>query len=222
MPSLFSSGGRPLLSRSRRPSFPSSRSPLVDSSLCHRRTPASVPTLASQTVSMARRRVVGRRRWTSTATRCTSATILMRRYRLHGADLLSLYWECMWEWILGWFMVKISPLTTQMFPPHWLGRVVTPQHERKDEITNCFLEFVSSLFGNSCNEICWPKKFIYCIQESENTRVQDSNLPPRFDLFATFHMTKKTKNLKIKRVMSRLTLMGLVFLLCVRVCTISG
>lgn len=92
LPSLFLSlfslcNGRPLLSRSRRLSFPSSRSPSVGSSLCHRRTPASVPTLASLTVSMARRRVVGRRRWTSTATRCTSATILTRRYRLHGAVL---------------------------------------------------------------------------------------------------------------------------------------
>lgn len=104
--------GRPPLSRSRRLSFPSSRSPSVGSSLCHRRTPASVPTLASLTVSMARRRVVGRRRWTSTATRCTSATILMRRYRLHGAVLLSSYRECMWEWIVGWFMVDF-PLWAQ-------------------------------------------------------------------------------------------------------------
>lgn len=105
MPSLFSlppslsfySNGRPLLSRSRRLSFPSSRSPSADFSLCRRRTPASVPTLASQTVSMARRHAVGRRRWTSTATRCTSATIPTRRYRLHGGwSAVSLLW-----WFVG-------------------------------------------------------------------------------------------------------------------------
>lgn len=80
--------GRPLLSRSRHLSFPSSRSPSAASSLCRRRTPASVPTLASQIASMAHRHAVGRRRWTSTATRCMSATILMRRYQLHGGLLL--------------------------------------------------------------------------------------------------------------------------------------
>ncbi len=149
--SSLCTNGRPLLCRSRRLSFPSSRSPLVDSSLCHRRTPASVPTLASQTVSTARRRAAGRRRWTSTATRCTSATILMRRYRLHGADLLSLYcgdfWECMWERIWGWLMVNF-PLqhTTQMFPPHRSGRMRMITSTRDGmKVSNCFLQF-GSLF----------------------------------------------------------------------------
>lgn len=90
---FFKSNGRPPLSRSRRPSFHFSRFLLVNCSLCHRRTPASVPTLASQTASTARRRVAGRRRWTSTATRFTSATILMRRYRQHCTSFLGLSWE---------------------------------------------------------------------------------------------------------------------------------
>lgn len=86
---LFSvfSNARPLLCRYLLLSFPTSRCPSVVSSLCRQRTPASVPTLACQTVSTARRPVVGRRRWMSTATRCTSATILTRRYRPHGAHL---------------------------------------------------------------------------------------------------------------------------------------
>lgn len=77
-----STNRRPLLSRSRPLCFLTSHSPSVASSLCRLRTPASAPTLASQTASMARRHAVGQRRWTSTATRCTSATILTRRYGL--------------------------------------------------------------------------------------------------------------------------------------------
>lgn len=114
-PSLCTNG-RPLLSRSRRLSFPSSRSRLVDSSLCRRRTPASAPTLASQTVSTALRRAAGRRRWTSLATRCTSATILTRRYRLLGAVLLYCgeLWECMLDWSLGCVVLKF-PLQCDSF-----------------------------------------------------------------------------------------------------------
>lgn len=82
---------RPLLFPCRLLSFPSCRSPSVESCLSLRRTPASVPTLASQTASMAPRHAAGRRRWMSTATRCTSATILMRRYKLHRIDLLCLH-----------------------------------------------------------------------------------------------------------------------------------
>lgn len=88
---FFCSTVRPLLFPCRLLSFPSCRSPSVESCLFLRRTPASVPTLASLTASMAPRHVAGRRRWMSTATRCTSATILMRRYKLHRIDLLCLH-----------------------------------------------------------------------------------------------------------------------------------
>lgn len=104
LPLSLYTNARPLLSRSRRLSSPSSRSPLVASSLCLRKTPASVPTPASQTASMVRRRVAGRRRWMSMATRCTSATILMRRYRLLRVHLMCLHWGglCIGKWVLGW------------------------------------------------------------------------------------------------------------------------
>lgn len=81
---------RQLLSRSRHLSFPSCRCPSEDSSLCPQRTPASAPTVASQTASMARLCAAGHRRWTNTGTRCTSATILTRRYQPLRAELLHL------------------------------------------------------------------------------------------------------------------------------------
>lgn len=92
---------RPRLCRSRHLSSPSCRSPSGASSRCHRRTPASAPTLASQTVSMAPLHAAGRKRWMNTATRCTSATILTRRYRPVGLHLLSLLW-----WLLGRLLNK--------------------------------------------------------------------------------------------------------------------
>lgn len=83
--------GRPLPSHSHRLSFPTCHSPSVTFSLCRPRTPASAPTLASRTASTARRRAAGQRRWTSTVTRCTSATILTRRY---GLICCSFLWWC--------------------------------------------------------------------------------------------------------------------------------
>lgn len=88
---------RPRLCRSRHLSSPSCRSPSGASSRCRQRTPASAPTLASQTVSMVPRRAAGRRRWMNTATRCTSATILTRRYQPVGLHLLSPYCGGFWE-----------------------------------------------------------------------------------------------------------------------------
>lgn len=95
-PSL-SAAVRPRLSRSRRLSSPTCRSPSATSSRCRQRTPASAPTLASLTVSTAPRRAAGRRKWTNTATHFTSATILTRRYRPVGLRLHSSLCGGFWE-----------------------------------------------------------------------------------------------------------------------------
>lgn len=101
--SFFPTNRRQHLSRSRPLCFPTSRCPSVASSLCRPRTPASVPTLASQTASTARLRAVGQRRWTSTATRCTSATTPTRRYELICClfPLVVSVGAC-GDWIWGW------------------------------------------------------------------------------------------------------------------------
>lgn len=109
-PSLFTDD-RPLLSLSRLLCFPTSRSPSATSSLYLQRTPASVPTLASRTASMARRLAVGLKRWTSTGKCCTSANILTRRYRPHGGLLPLLHWGDSWMFYGGF-----CTCMTQMFP----------------------------------------------------------------------------------------------------------
>lgn len=81
---------RPLLSRSRQLSSPSCRCRSEDSGLCPPKTPASAHILASRTACIARRCVAGQRRWMNMGTRCTSATILTRRYRPFSAGLLSI------------------------------------------------------------------------------------------------------------------------------------